>query len=240
MAANFVSRLLPSSSDDNFPEAERHLSQGSDTDDANDMAIDEENLREPFQDQDLEQLLAEAAGSGMITEKSMSMSPTLERHQRKEPGGGPSRITPKWMQSAPRRGGPQAEEYDDVPESLMLEHQRDASPELDRTRRRPGGDPAYDLPPPVSGPTTGNTRAQWENTRRQQNLHEPILPPPVTAPRRPARGAPRPTIVANPKDQAAWRWANIENLDNFLEEVYNYYDRKGIWSIVLNRAITLM
>lgn len=37
-----------------------------------------------------------------------------------------------------------------------------------------------------------------------------------------------------------WRWANVENLDNFLAEVYAYYLDKGMWMIVLNRGLGLL
>lgn len=37
-----------------------------------------------------------------------------------------------------------------------------------------------------------------------------------------------------------WRWANVEDLDNFLTELYNYYLDKGIWSITLARSLRLL
>lgn len=35
-------------------------------------------------------------------------------------------------------------------------------------------------------------------------------------------------------------WANVENLDQFLNEVYAYYIGHGIYSILLNRAVKLL
>ena len=37
-----------------------------------------------------------------------------------------------------------------------------------------------------------------------------------------------------------WLWANVENLDNFLKDVYTYFLGNGMWSILLNRALSLL
>lgn len=44
---------------------------------------------------------------------------------------------------------------------------------------------------------------------------------------------------AKPKDKALWRWANVDNLDKFLADVYEYYTNKGMWSITLSRLLGL-
>lgn len=48
--------------------------------------------------------------------------------------------------------------------------------------------------------------------------------------------------IANvdPREKALWRWANVENLDNFLADVYDYYILKGFWSIILKRILNLL
>ena len=135
------------------------------------MAIDEENLGERFQDQDLEQLLAEAAESDILPELNAAPLPAEIASKPSAPGGA-SRITPKWMQKSPRPANPRVEEEDDVPESLMLEGKKGSSPPLDRNRRRLSSGFPDELPPPVPGPATRNTRAQWETTKAQQRLHE--------------------------------------------------------------------
>ncbi|KAK9247987.1 autophagy protein Apg9-domain-containing protein [Lipomyces tetrasporus] len=43
----------------------------------------------------------------------------------------------------------------------------------------------------------------------------------------------------DPRERALWKWANVENLDNFLQEVYDYYLGNGIYSITLSRIINL-
>jgi autophagy-related protein 9 len=50
-----------------------------------------------------------------------------------------------------------------------------------------------------------------------------------------------PNLAAvDPKEKAMWLWANVENLDNFLKDVYTYFLGNGMWSILLNRALSLL
>jgi autophagy-related protein 9 len=41
-------------------------------------------------------------------------------------------------------------------------------------------------------------------------------------------------------DRTMWRWANVENMDNFFERVYEYYNGKGIYCILLARFLNLL
>jgi autophagy-related protein 9 len=41
-------------------------------------------------------------------------------------------------------------------------------------------------------------------------------------------------------EKALWNWVNVYNLDAFLQEVYYYYDGKGIYSIALARGLNLL
>ncbi|KAF8636517.1 hypothetical protein AX17_003330 [Amanita inopinata Kibby_2008] len=41
-------------------------------------------------------------------------------------------------------------------------------------------------------------------------------------------------------EQALWNWVNVYNLDGFLQEVYWYYEGKGIYSIALARGLNLL
>ncbi|KAK9457674.1 autophagy protein Apg9-domain-containing protein [Dipodascopsis uninucleata] len=45
--------------------------------------------------------------------------------------------------------------------------------------------------------------------------------------------------LMDPRERALWKWVNVENLDNFLQEVYEYYMGNGIYSIIISRAINL-
>ncbi|KAF9114714.1 autophagy protein atg9 [Mortierella sp. AM989] len=39
---------------------------------------------------------------------------------------------------------------------------------------------------------------------------------------------------------AMWKWVNVENLDNFLARVYDYYVGKGMYTILLERCLNLL
>ncbi|KAK7053152.1 autophagy protein atg9 [Paramarasmius palmivorus] len=44
----------------------------------------------------------------------------------------------------------------------------------------------------------------------------------------------------DPHERALWNWINVYNLDAFLQEVYYYYQGKGIYSIALARGLNLL
>jgi autophagy-related protein 9 len=203
------------------------------------MAIDEENLGERFQDQDLEALLAEAASD--VGPESMAYPPSESTPRRST---GKTEATSKrkgnWLRQSPKTGAAvMDDDDDDVPASLMLEGRKHAS----NTRREPvrGRMPAAgidELPPPVPGPATRHTKQQWETTRTQQRLHgHGAVGSASTIPRNPVRNIGRGILHPDPKARAMWKWANVENLDNFLTQVYDYYMMKGIWSIALKRVL---
>ena len=237
MASNLMSRLLPTTGEDETSQPTRQTTLGSDAD-HDDMAIDEENLGGHFEDQDLGALLAEAAGSE-ISEKSVSSRPTNPDSGRPTARGGPSRVTPRWLQGNSRGRAARQEQDDEVPASLMLEEHRETSPMMGRKPRRGTGETQYELPPPIPGPASGNTRAQWETTKRHQQLHD-HRPPPVAPSTRTGRGPSRLSVRADPKERALWKWAQTENLDNFLLEVYTYYEQKGIWAMLLAQVLKLL
>ncbi|KAF9008168.1 APG9-domain-containing protein [Hymenopellis radicata] len=45
---------------------------------------------------------------------------------------------------------------------------------------------------------------------------------------------------ADPIRLAYWHWVNVSNLDAFLQDVYYYYEGKGIYSIALSRGLNLL
>ncbi|KAK3172209.1 hypothetical protein Dsin_033142 [Dipteronia sinensis] len=122
---------------------------------------------------------------------------------------------------------------DDVPASLLIEGAVDLQPhELEN------------LPPPPHQtspePSLNNqTRTQWERAQAAQELHPNAR---ITSTRQFARTTSVGTALAmaDPREKAMWRWANVQNLDNFLYDVYNYYLNHGFWSIMLQRAISLL
>ncbi|KAK0549112.1 autophagy protein atg9 [Tilletia horrida] len=46
--------------------------------------------------------------------------------------------------------------------------------------------------------------------------------------------------VMTAKEKAFWLWANVENMDGFLAEVYAYYQGKGLYCIALSRTLNLL
>lgn len=226
MASNLLSRLLPSASDEPL-EREPHNTQNrrtsSSTDERPDMDIDEENFGARFEAQDLNDLLAEASSSQMTTE-SRAVSPEAMRNP--PLGINTAARAPAWRQPGPARAVP-LDDDDDVPQSLLLEGGLDPPP-----------NPNQGLPPPVPGPSTRHTRAQWETTRQQQRLHEEDR---RDAPARAwggGRGGGR--FTADPKEKALWLWVNQTDLDTYMRDVYEYYVGCGIYSMILRRILSLL
>ena len=232
MASNLLSRLLPSASDEPYetrPLAPQHRRYSSSTDEHHDMDIDEENLGARFEPQDLEHLLEEAASSQMTTESTAFLA---QNNERVPPGINTTNRAAAWRQPPAARAPPlEEDDDDDVPQSLLLEGGA-ATPNPSKGRRIEG------LPPPVPGPSTRQTRAQWDATRRQQRLHEDGRN--VEAPRTWGQAARPGQAASDPRERALWLWANQTDLDNFLAEVYEYYVGCGISSIILRNIIMLL
>lgn len=43
----------------------------------------------------------------------------------------------------------------------------------------------------------------------------------------------------SPKERALWKWANVENLDFFLQQVYDYYLGNGLYCIIVEKVLHL-
>ncbi|KAL3232887.1 Autophagy-related protein 9 [Nakaseomyces bracarensis] len=43
----------------------------------------------------------------------------------------------------------------------------------------------------------------------------------------------------NPKERALWKWANVENLDIFLQDAYNYYMGNGYYCIIIQKVLNI-
>ena len=224
MASNILSRFLPPAvGEPSVYETLRQHDEGSDHSDLEDragMALDEENLGTGFHDYELDDDLADAAASQVATSTRRAPSRgTLATDVHSRTRG---------HQSA-HRGN--ADELDDeVPQSLLIEDDDDVFP-ASRTRQTRGI-------PPVPGPTTRGTRAKWQATQDQQRLHPEDVPHSRQSaiPRR--RG--NALGIMDPKERALWMWANVENLDNFLKDVYDYFLGNGIWCMLLNRLLNLL
>lgn len=229
MASNILSRFLPPalgtpSVYETLHQHDESLDQ-SDVEDRAGMAIDEENLGGRFQDHELEQGLFDAAASH-VTE---AISGNSRGKSKESPRRADQRR--KRLQKSTRRD--EADEMnDEVPQSLLIEGDQDAVPaRIDRLQQET-------RPPPITGPSTRKTRAKWQATQEQQRLHQDLNSARPQHRNSAYRGQPLTTL--DPKEMAMWRWANVENLDNFLKDVYDYFLGNGIWCILLSRMLNLL
>lgn len=133
------------------------------------------------------------------------------------------------VQARQAKGSETDEFEDEVPRSLLIEGEHDPSSNGAEHRRMQS--------PPVLGPSNTGVRAKWQTTRQQQRLYKDVIPSPISSGI--SRRVGRATIM-DPKERALWMWANVENLDNFLAEVYEYYTGNGIWSITLSQMLNLL
>lgn len=232
MTSNLFSRILPSVPDNSHttePTNQIHRHRSPSAHDYNTMDLDNENLDARFEDLDLEHLLAD--DNERMSESTASVR---QPEERAPPGINTVNRGAAWRQPPPSHPLPlDDDDDDDVPQSLLLEGGH-APPNATRAQ------PAETLPPPVPGPSTRHTRAQWETTRRQQRLHDDsrgAAGPPQTW-----RTSTRPgQYTSDPKERAMWLWVNqTDDLDNFLREVYEYYTGAGMYSILLGKFLMLL
>ncbi|KAL8658254.1 MAG: hypothetical protein Q9226_001136 [Calogaya cf. arnoldii] len=135
--------------------------------------------------------------------------------------------------SAPSSSNARDMDYadDDVPQSLLIEDNGHPVTPLQEQQPRPTASP-------VPGPASRATKAKWRATQEQQRLH-PDLPATRALPAQPGRQVPG-LAIASSQDRAMWRWANVEDLDNFLRDIYDYFLGNGIWCILLSRLLNLL
>ncbi|RDB21088.1 Autophagy-related protein 9 [Hypsizygus marmoreus] len=145
---------------------------------------------------------------------------------------------------------------DEVPQSFMIEDaSRRPDPSKGKTREDGRSRPLHSVTgrklPPVQATTTG------------QGLPTPVSIPPrpsevytdgeaEIAPRNATSGTGFSETLSNYSRQhkqmrgldayekALWNWVNVYNLDAFLQDVYYYYEGKGIYSIALSRGLNLL
>jgi autophagy-related protein 9 len=241
MTSNILSRFLPPNGSPSVYEAIRNHDVTSDSSDLEERAglTLEDHTEERYSDRELEDALVDAERSTLPDQDDAFIS---RKSSRKASAAGPSKSTsrhrhpsrPRWTHSP---GHDFEDGDDDVPASLLVEgHQDD-----DDLKSRLPPPPSSHLPredtQPLPGPSTRGDRVRWRTAREQQPLHD--------ADRRRAPGVRwslgQPNLnTVDPKEKAMWMWANVENLDNFLKDVYTYFLGNGIWSILLNRVLSLL
>lgn len=242
MSSNILSRFLPPTDSPSVYEAIREHDIGSDSSDIEDRAgmVAEDIHQGPFNDRELEDVLADAQES-QISNPSAALLGERPPQKVTDRFGPPSvsRLRkpsrPRWM----RRQSPSAYELDDhdedVPQSLLVE----GNDEEELRSRLP--------PPPQSMPSRSRTpsphpspqphQPHWDESRVQQHAETQSGIPVArwfTTQQHPS------LAYIDPKKKSMWRWANVEDLDNFLKDVYIYFLGNGFWSILLSRALNLL
>lgn len=218
-------RLAPSSrAARSFYEDLRTREDDRDVEEDAGLNVDEENLRQHFNDFDAEGLAG--TDSRITVDSAYGGTKThgpLQNRGRREP-------------SSSRWPAHDEDADNDVPASLLVEHNETERPHpalVHGQTRQP-----HQLPPPTAGPSSARSRAQWEAAATHQRLHDDDSHDRPTAPQ------PRPLAAGNipggPKENALWRWVNTSNLDRFMRDVYDYYEGGGMWCILNSNALWLL
>ena len=130
------------------------------------------------------------------------------------------------------------ESDDEIPHSFMVEAQRDQGPSISATPTR-------------------SSKGKYVDRSRQGSSKRPVLPL-TTEDAIPLKMPPRPSDLdsgplGEPQseerkllrgldayERALWNWINVYDLDVFLQDVYRYYEGKGIYCIALSRGLHLL
>ena len=145
---------------------------------------------------------------------------------------------------------------DEVPPSFLIEaasHPIASSQFAEQPQKQDHarGQPLYStegrkLPPTspkVISKSRSNPKSPVSPLPRPSDLTEEPTPAEFdySSPRRdPPYSRHKPVRGLDDYEKALWNWINVYNLDAFLQEVYYYYDGKGIYSIALSRGLNLL
>lgn len=219
MASKVLSRFLPGAESafeghrQGTGESQRILEAGGEPE-------DDGNFHDFVDEQELDNMLLEQSSPEQRGRNRPHPQPGPSR-----PAGKPKHDTRHVSSSTARSSSPG--EHNDVPESLLMEAGKTGA-ESPEARYRDAEEARQ----------TDKMRQQWKQAQEHQRLFLDQPPAPATAY---SRQQPRTyTSRIDRKEQALWRWANVENVDGFLLEVYQYYTDHGIWSILLARVIYVL
>lgn len=136
---------------------------------------------------------------------------------------------------------------DEVPQSFMIEastrnsargRQQAKGKRREKTRiKSPLSSPAK-KEPPILPSTLADIPLSVPPRPSELDVDEP---PPRSRSSEPSEPrSPKPMRGLDAYERALWNWVNVYNLDAFLQEVYYYYEGKGIYSIALARGLNLL
>lgn len=182
--------------------------------------IDDENLRQQLDDLD-----TEALGNSRLTAVSAV------------PGAGQDDPNDRATSPISRWKARDEELENDVPESLLVEHDIFEQPK--KANNKPAGRTQRTKHMPLSTKASAGRRSQWEATTTEQPFHRATS---TQAPRNDAR--PRSLLAGKPpngaREKALWRWVNTSNIDSFMRDVYDYFEGGGLWCILTSNALWLL
>ena len=243
MSSNILSRFLPPTGSPSVYETIRQHDAGSEYSDVEERAgLVIEDQQEQYSDRELEDALADAQDSDRASPDTALLNQAQSgkaSEERASPSGTRRRKSsrPRWMAQESPLGYELDDHDEDVPQSLLVEgHDEDLKSRLlpppprfhNRSDRRRT---------PSPGPSSRPMEARWN----ERGVHQ--QPPPSESGHPLGRwfNGQHPGLAnVDPKKKAMWRWANVEDLDNFLKDVYVYFLGNGIWSILLTRVLNLL
>ena len=128
-----------------------------------------------------------------------------------------------------KRNDDRSSDDDEVPQSLMFEA---SAPSKARRGSRNSRTSQPSRPSPSVLPTTHPVHTLMPP--RPSDLNQP-----PTNEVRPV-DTPKPMRGLDAYERALWNWVNVYNLDLYLQEVYSYYEGKGIYCIALSQGLNLL
>lgn len=246
MSSNVLSRFLPPANSPSVYEAIRQHDEESGPSDLEERAgmTLPDGSDDHYSDHELEDALADATDSpiespstAFLTQVQPQPSTAPNEQFRHRENQRSRTRKPRWLHPSASRVPDPEDGDDDVPASLLVEG--DEADEDLKSRLPPPPQDLSDPESPAPGPSF-----------REHVSHRGSATTPRSRRRSPRRnhwmggrsgGGQHPALaMVDPKEKAMWRWANVENLDNFLKDVYIYFLGNGIWSILLSRALNLL
>ncbi|THH10489.1 hypothetical protein EW146_g8357, partial [Bondarzewia mesenterica] len=128
----------------------------------------------------------------------------------------------------------ESESDDEVPQSFMIESPSTRRPPA-AARLAKGKPRETRIPAAPSTFASGPGVAPISTPPRPSELNPEYVSAPSPSPH-----PPRQMSGLDAYERALWNWVNVYNLDAFLQEVYYYYEGKGIYSIALARGLNLL
>jgi autophagy-related protein 9 len=134
---------------------------------------------------------------------------------------------------------------DEVPQSFMIEASSPSRTASQGRQQSKGkgriqptrSDSGNKSVPPVLPSTVADIPLNIPPRPSELHFEEPV---PSRSSEPSERQSPKPMRGLDAYERALWNWVNVYNLDAFLQEVYYYYDGKGIYSIALARGLNLL